>query len=343
MLIGFGKRSFLQDQETFILPEVKKYINGLQSTYAFFQLQAANSDDNSSILLECSCKIRNFLNGLIYDLDKSIEQCLQAENITDEIEKLYDFTADLSQLWHFSEIFFFNYTNKIFEEVIIWLQSCIEDLVPLLTKEVEELFSSAESPELVQTDETCDDFWTVIYRLSLRGRFAEAWSILCLHSELAIVLKDGQSEDAQCLSAMESVFFTHPVLQFPTNTSTPYDIDGFAALHEQWRARVQHLQSAGFALLARVPELSPLLRVFYGDSRALSRLRATSFWQEQALVDLLFTSNPFLSRRDLLLLLERRLSGSSSSSSSSDPNAADNTDGYDPFLAVPLVDVSFSF
>lgn len=294
-----------KDDKQLMLPAVQKFLIAFFKVYYKFQ-----SIDNSSadFLFDCSQKFRLNLKEMIADLDKCVEAAYKLNIDFDFIEKDYDIIDDIHQLWHFCEIFLFSPpATTCIDEVLGWLQNFVDSIDPILVEQFDRRVSGSVAPEEIESNgDEGYGFWDTVTRLCLRGRLADAWSILSLHSVLISFTRPGNvgGVRAREYRDLEKIFLTYPRIG---------GNDERATVVTGWHDSVAALYNSGSSLVASVPELTALLRVLLGDAKALYSFQnlvpcvRNGTWTSLALSKLLFFSSQPMSRAGLVSFLRKTI------------------------------------
>lgn len=180
-------------------------------------------------------------------------------------------------------------------------------------------------------------FWDDIYRLVVRGRLSDAWSLLQHHSELrGVVEYTSSSEDRRSLALLRDLFLMHPVPRVEEalaarkmGTIVASQIEAILDLYtkewSRWHALVERLRSDPHCcpLAARVPQLHKLICLLTGDNELMLESAfkygtgewsgdssvTAACWRSLALMELLYSAQnaPPCSKAVTSNVLERAL------------------------------------
>lgn len=171
-------------------------------------------------------------------------------------------------------------------------------------------------------------YWDTMVALALRGLLTEVIELLCLHSEIGVVVQNGSSSSVQ--SYVTGVDRNQVNLLLELLDTHPYSKASELGGTQQhalrlWQDRVRGLHeslSAGEGtLLRRIPTLDTVLRILLGEEALLThqatRARHSS-WATLALAQLYYVYAPPLSRENILEVVERSLQAVDGSASLSE-------------------------
>lgn len=158
------------------------------------------------------------------------------------------------------------------------------------------------------------------------GRLDVAWSLLCLHSDIAKVIskfsklsKASTSSAQDDLLFLKSIFASHPVcsiLRSATGTDDNMLHNEHTRIHSntvnqwyQWQNLVKdYLSNRNDSLLSTIPELSTLLRALLGDVKYLrSSPCLASNWRQMALYSLLYGNAPISSKNEVSRVIKEAI------------------------------------